>query len=640
MLDIKIFRYIITIYNNFKEVIGMATVAAEPKIKKLTNAEKKSWKAIKGTADKFNPKKLPITIVNKFYEDYKLEPIVTSFKKVCDGIITKKFSSTNTLGDIKAVALTNYTKSVEPCIKKFGFTNKTTLEIFCKTILTCLKCTENVFLPCGPESLYDKFKNCCEEFISDFKEPTLDTKSLAKAVKFLLKKQTFIEKAHKEHVWDSGEFDDYGGIKDDNYEKLKAALEKMQKAYEALKTEGNTRLAKDRKKLRNLRKDIKIYDEKNTKQNELKEWCQKQFDKLMENHVAFSEYINIDPCGPTRLFIEDVRKSDKGDFTIEGSDNENSTIAVKITKKDAERRKKLLQTKHWDTIQNAFVGALKDEPLNPNFDKTKQLVDNSNVRSKRLILQLRDSTILPGKGAVTEKIKGEVVVAVENYFLDLETELTSASETNPPKQSLNFDELKRTLPNIWNDSVKIVYCISVIYEHALAFVTLLTNYLTTSTEMLRKANGTVTDKDANFKFGADILGKLATVAAFTGPLVNVSPIFAAIWGAAALSGTIVQIVQVVYNHHQAKKAAEARAKTLELQEKAAKRDDKKVEEADEPKETGDLETDNATLKTKNEELAKKNEELTKENEELKQEVASLEAQLQHGAIARPAAPRA
>lgn len=642
-----------TMYNNFKEVISMSE---EPeRVKNLTAAEKESWKGIKSEETKSKPKKLPIKLVDKFYKDYQLEPIVMNFKKVCDGLAgQKKFSSTDALGDIKALALDTYTKSIEPCIKTFGFTNKTKLGDFCKTILTCLKCTEDVFSQCVPTRLYKTFTDYCKQLIPDFNIPTLNNNELAKAVKFLLKKQTFIEDAYKKHVWGSDQFDAYGKIKDDNYEKLKAALKQMQTAYEALQKEGGAKLAKDRQELRNLKNDIAIYDDQNAKQKELKKWCESQFNKLMENHVAFSEYISIDPCGPIRLFIDDVRKLAKGDFTIEETTNVTSATAVKITKQDAERRKNLLQNKHWNKIQQAFVDALANDPLNPNFQKTKQLVDNSNIRSKRLILQLKDPNKPSGNETVEETTKGKIVVAVENYFLELENELTKASETATPEKSLNFVTLKRTLPLDWKSSVQVIYCISVIYEHALNFVTLLTEYLTKSTKMLQTANGTVTKQDATFKFGADVLGKLATVAAFTGPLVNVSPIFAAIWGAVALSGTIVQIVQVVYNRHQAKKTAEAKANLLKS---TAARDVKQMapsaqhDTVDGDAKIGDdraeveTKTDNAEVTELNDKISElnilkkaltsQNKKLMSENKRYKQKVKELEAELAELKSANP-----
>lgn len=64
MLDIKIFKYIMTIYNKYKEVISMATGA-----------------------------ELPITIIEKFYKDKAWINFISTFEEVCTKY--KKVNSTS-----------------------------------------------------------------------------------------------------------------------------------------------------------------------------------------------------------------------------------------------------------------------------------------------------------------------------------------------------------------------------------------------------------------------------------------------------------------------------------------------------------------------------------------------------------------
>ncbi|MGN1041806.1 MAG: hypothetical protein ACI4PJ_03660, partial [Acutalibacteraceae bacterium] len=338
---------------------------------------------------------------------------------------------------------------------------------------------------------------------------------------------------------------------------------------------------------------------------------------------------------------------------LEKESHKNNAGLVIITQKDACRRRDLLQGKHLGKIQITFFGELLK---NNGFKETLDLINECLLRSQRLYTQLNPLAPIE-KSSLENKILFNT--AVNTYFKEIQDKLTDINAKS--NIDISFTQLKENIDQTnsnWDISKDVVYCIGYIYIQLSDFVKFLTTNMEIVTNMLKEANGTLKNKDASkFKFGMDVYVKLANVAGFIGPLVaSVCPIFAAIWGAVALSGTIVQVVQVVYNRRQAKKAAEVKALEPKKSEESAESADKhhengeKTDDTGEAKEEVDTKTDNADveklkekisdlkirnagLEVRNKDLESKRDkykqkinELTKKNEELEAEIAKLKSE--------------
>lgn len=618
-------------YNNFKEVIYMPVETTDKAVDKFE-------KGFLGALKTAQPMELSKQILEGKYKT-ELSDIVKNFEDICEHFKSKKISGATQLSDFESQSTTlkeaDYiTKTVKPFITKiktkFGFDGKTTLDDVCRYIINTLTGLANVF-DFNLTSTINKIQKAYKKMIDkDAPTTTLKVESVSEEVQSFLKAQTLISKALKDRTWGSSVLTKDGDYKDEKYNDLKVSLGILNTKYQELKTEGDIAYKRSAQEIVTLYKQLKTFDHLKLDTKVTKE----ELDKKVANFQNMQEGIQCNPYDSIKQFLKGVRNLEKGKET------KNAGL-VTVTKKDAYRRADLLTTKHWGKIQTTFFEELID-PKDTKFDKTLKLIETNLLRSERLEAQL----ITPVSETENSINKLTFNTEVYKYFNQLKDKLTQISE----KIDINFQTLKQNinaqLPN-WTTSPDVVYCIGYIYLQLSDFVTFLTTNIETATHMLKEANGTLENKDTSkLKFGMDIYGKFATVAAFTGPLVNVSPIFAAIWGAIALSGTIVQIVQVVYNRHQAKKTAEAKANLLKS---TAARDVKQMapsaqhDTVDGDAKIGDdraeveTKTDNAEvtelndkiseLKTLKKALTSQNKKLMSENKRYKQKVKELEAEL-------------
>lgn len=595
------------------------------------------------------PMKLSIQILEGKYKT-ELSDIVKNFEDICEHFKGKKIAKKTSLSTLatrsESLEDAKYiNKTVKPFIttikNKFGFDDNTTLENVCQYIIKTLTGMADVFdfnLTGTIKKIKKAYKTMTDK---DAPTTTLNVQRVSKKVQSFLKAQTLISTSLKDRTWGSSVLTQDGDYKDDKYNDLKVSLGILNKKYQELKAEGDIAYKRSAEEIVTLYKQLKTFDHLELDTNVTKE----ELDKKVANFQNMQNGIHCNPYDSIKKFLKDVRNLEKGKET-------NNAGLVIITKKDAVRRADLLTEKHWGKIQTTFFEELIDSENN-QFNKTLALIETNLLRSQRLEAQL----ITPVSETENSINKLTFNTEVNNYFTNIQADLTNTNATSTI--DISFKTLKEKIDKInsnWGISQDVVYCIGYIYLQLSDFVTFLTTNIETATHMLKEANGTLEKKDTSkLKFGMDIYGKFATVAAFTGPLVNVSPIFAAIWGAIALSGTIVQIVQVVYNRHQAKKTAKEKASQLTTKEN---RDDPKVVPAEKQHDTvdGDAEigddraevetkTDNAEvtklndkiseLKTLKKALTSQNRKLMSENKRYKQKVAELEAELAELKSANP-----
>lgn len=584
-----------------------------------------------------NPMALSTDVLNDKYKT-ELSDIVQPFQKICEQFKGKKISGDTQLSDFESQGNTlddaDYiTKTVKPFIttikNKFGFDGEKTLTSVCEHIINVLTGMTEVFdlnLKTTISNIQKAYKIMTGKTAPT---STLNVNYVSKGVKSFLKAQTLIKKAFEDHTWGSSDLQKDGDFKDKKYIELKASLGNLNKKYQELKTEGDIAYKKSAEEIVKLYQQIKTFDHLKLDTNVTK----KELDKKVQNFKNIQDGIQCDPYESIKKFLKEVRNLEKGK-------HKNNAGLVTITKNDAQRRMGLLKEKHWKTIQKTFFEELID--LNHNdFKKTLDLINKCLLRSQRLEAQLKSSTEVDYT-AINRKLFNSIV---NTYFENTRNALPNINAKS--QINITFDQLQSNIATKipdWDSSNNVVYCIGYIYIQLSSFVEFLNTNIQTATNMLKEANGTLDKKDASkLKFGMDIYGKFATVAAFTGPLVNVSPIFAAIWGAVALSGTIVQIVQVVYNRHQAKKTAEATALEPKKSEKSAEPANKHHENSEEPYDSGKVpeEVDTATTNTDVTKLKKKisdlkilnaglevrNKNLESKKEQYKQKVKALETEL-------------
>ena len=618
----------------------------------------------KGFFEKINeskPMKLPIKILEDKYK-LELSGIVDKFEEICEHFKGKKIAKTTSLSTLaessESLKDAEYiNKTVKPFIdtikskETFEFNDNTTLENVCQRIINVLKGMTDVF-DLNLTSTITKIQKTYKEMTNNnFPASNLDVSSVSETVKLFSKAQTLIDLALEKHDWGSSDLQKDGNFKDKKYNDLKVSLGILNKKYQELKAEGDIAYKRSAKEIVTLYEQLKTFDHLKLDTKVTKE----ELDQKVANFQNMQEGIQCNPYDSIKQFLKEVR-------ALEKEKNKNNAGSVIVTKKDAYRRRDLLKGKHSKKIQMTFF---KELLKNNGFKETLDLINECLLRSQRLYTQLNPLTPIK-KSSLANKMLFNT--AVNTYFKEIQDKLT---DTNTKSNiDISFTQLKENIDKTnsnWDISKDVVYCIGYIYIQLSDFVKFLTTNIETATDMLKEANGTLDKKDASkLKFGMDIYGKFATVAAFTGPLVGLCPIFAAIWGAVALSGTIVQVVQVVYNRHQAKKAAEVKAlepkKSEESAESADKQEenvdgdekkaepvdkqenDEKLDDTSEAKEEVDTKTDNAkveelkekisdlkTLKkaltSQNKQLISENKKLISENGNYKKRVKELEAKL-------------
>ena len=599
-------------------------------------------KGFLGALNNEQPMKLPIEILEKKYE-LELSGIVDKFEEICKHFKGKKIAKTTSLSTLAASSESlgdakYINETVKPFIttikKKFGFNDETTLENFCQYIINVLKGMTDVF-DLNLTSTINKIKKAYKEMTNnDPPEINLDVSSVSETVKLFSKAQTLIDIALEKHDWGSSDLQKDGDFKDKTYNDLKVSLGILNTKYQELKVEGNIAYTKISGDIVDLYKQIKTFDHLGLDN----EFHKAELDKKVANLENMQKGVQCDPCDTIKKFLKEVR-------ALEKESHKNNAGLVIITQKDACRRRDLLQGKHLGKIQITFFAELLK---NNGFKGTLDLINTNLLRSQRLEAQLR--SLVSDNRQTIDKLTFNT--AVNTYFKEIQDKLTDINAKS--NIDISFTQLKENIDQTnsnWDISKDVVYCIGYIYIQLSDFVKFLTTNMEIVTNMLKEANGTLKNKDASkFKFGMDVYVKLANVAGFIGPLVaSVCPIFAAIWGAVALSGTIVQIVQVVYNRHEAKKTAEAKALEPKKSEESAEPDDKqekdeKPDDTIEEKEKVDTKTTNAdveklkkkisdlkTLKkaltSQNKQLISENKKLISENENYKKRVKELEAKL-------------
>lgn len=623
-----------TIYNKYKEVVYMPVETTGKAVDKLE-------KGFLGALNNEQPMKLPIEILEKKYE-LELSGIVDKFEEICKHFKGKKIAKTTSLSTLaessESLKDAEYiNKTVKPFIdtikskETFEFNDNTTLENVCQRIINVLKGMTDVF-DLNLTSTITKIQKTYKEMTNNNSPASnLDVSSVSETVKLFSKAQTLIDLALEKHDWGSSDLQKDGNFKDKKYNDLKVSLGILNKKYQELKAEGDIAYKRSAKEIVTLYEQLKTFDHLKLDTKVTKE----ELDQKVANFQNMQEGIQCNPYDSIKQFLKEVR-------ALEKEKNKNNAGSVIVTKKDAYRRRDLLKGKHSKKIQMTFF---KELLKNNGFKETLDLINECLLRSQRLYTQLNPLTPIK-KSSLANKMLFNT--AVNTYFKEIQDKLT---DTNTKSNiDISFTQLKENIDKTnsnWDISKDVVYCIGYIYIQLSDFVKFLTTNIETATDMLKEANGTLDKKDASkLKFGMDIYGKFATVAAFTGPLVGLCPIFAAIWGAVALSGTIVQVVQVVYNRHEAKKTDEARKALLKSQEEAAKRDDKAESEEkqnENPDDTGkakekvDTKTDNADVEKLKEEIADtkslydalkvKNKKLKNENENYKKRIEELEAKL-------------
>ncbi|MGN1041807.1 MAG: hypothetical protein ACI4PJ_03665 [Acutalibacteraceae bacterium] len=635
MLDIKIFKYIMTIYNKFKEVIGM-------------QGESEKWKVLKSEIEQLTPEKFSTKALKNAYKKH-VAGFVSGFEKMCDCFKGEKISETTTLQDLSTIN-TKYTSTVDVFVETYeqtwGFDKNIPVKDIYETIIAFLKCIENVFGEELSSSVKKAYKNMTGKTSGFTGTNIID--GLSRDINLLLKMQKYAKNAYDERNWDSSDPQGDAKSKNENYVKLKKELAVMNKKYGELSSEMEKTINKNIDELVKMEPRMKVVEQIDAgRYKELK--C--SYDRLIANTGDILKAKECNPCMYVEKFIRNVRKLDKGNL-------ENGNInSVTISKGDAEKRIDLLKGKHLDRIQTTFITDLVSvfgsvvtlaEDVSQKFTNTTELVEKCRARSKQLILQLKANPV--AVVALKDDDKNTFRNAVSKYFGDIADRVMPTAKVNSVDDapSLEFTHFESQIGTEWENSANVTWFIGTIYEWlSLKLIASLTRAIKVATEAQKEANGTMKKKDAeNLKFTMDFYGKFATVAAFTGPLVNACPIVAAIWGAIALSGTVVQMVQAAYNHHEAKKTDEARKALLKSQEEAAKRDDKAESEEkqnENPDDTGkakekvDTKTDNADveklkekisdLKTINEKLEDQNKKLISENENYKKRVKELEAEL-------------
>lgn len=639
ILDVKIFKYIMTIYNKYKEVIGM-------------QGESEKWKVLKSEIEQLTPEKFSTKALKNAYKKH-VAGFVSGFEKMCDCFKGEKISETTTLQGLSTIN-TKYTSTVDVFVETYeqtwGFDKNIPVKDIYETIIAFLKCIENVFGEELSSSVKKAYKNMTGKTSGFTGTNIID--GLSRDINLLLKMQKYAKNAYDERNWDSSDPQGDAKSKNENYVKLKKELAVMNKKYGELSSEMEKTINKNIDELVKMEPRMKVVEQIDAgRYKELK--C--SYDRLIANTGDILKAKECNPCMYVEKFIRNVRKLDKGNL-------ENGNInSVTISKGDAEKRIDLLKGKHLDRIQTTFITDLVSvfgsvvtlaEDVSQKFTNTTELVEKCRARSKQLILQLKANPV--AVVALKDDDKNTFRNAVSKYFGDIADRVMPTAKVNSVDDapSLEFTHFESQIGTEWENSANVTWFIGTIYEWlSLKLIASLTRAIKVATEAQKEANGTMKKKDAeNLKFTMDFYGKFATVAAFTGPLVNACPIVAAIWGAIALSGTVVQMVQAAYNHHQAKKAAEAKALEPKKSEESAEPADKHHEKGEKTDDTGkakekvDTKTDNADVEKLEEEnkrlgndfaslsdsLAKKTVKLNKyktENERLNRDIDKLREQI-------------
>lgn len=519
-----------------------------------------------------------------------------------------------------------------------GFNTEKTLTYVYNVVMARFVIIEEAF---GLSGFSNKFKSAYSQVVEASSVPMPKVATLSEQIKKLIGLPSQIKEKYDKHVWGSSDFQYRGDKKDKQYISLKKALKTLDEECTEMKSKGNAALNTTLSQIGQEQSNVNGLEE-----GELKTWRQQKLKDLNGSANQIFQSLQESPYEYVAIFAEAVRKVDKGG---------DSEVGLAITRKDADRRINLLKSKHWPAIQNKFINELIDlcktsnisfdKDLSDKFKQTGDLVIKCIARGKKLMLQL-DAKMSSADNLSKESIETCVI----NYFVTAMNGFDKLFDLNDPK-----DQNQRTVPigldyetfsakcdteiKGWKTSV---YCIELIYGELLKLVNTLILEIREQIKFLEEIVGE-SKKPKCGKLAADLTGKLATVAAFTGPLVGVCPIFGAIWGIVAISGTIVQMAQTAYNYHKAKKAAEVKALEPKKSEESAEPADKHHENDEKPDDTGeakeevDTKTDNADVEKSNDEISKlktinkkledQNKKLISENENYKQQIKILRDEL-------------
>lgn len=575
-----------TIYNNFKEVIGMpeAKKAVKPKkAKKLTGDETRAWQHLINAKKNVIYKECDLQKhfkaknLKNFYKGFKFDTVVAGLEKaaahcVVNSSQTTKQSELN--GNDDLVGLGNCKKHISPWLNLFGIndTNPKLKDVF-KTVSVYLGCMEKVFSLLGfsfvKVGLYDRFKNACKKLMPSYVQTELDkqitdfSQSVSGNIMNMLKEQVYLKNKFDDVEWDSSsELSKWEQTKDDNYRELKKESKGLQARSAYLLQEGQRKIINTEKQLADLKQRMEVYDSSDPRQNTIIAKKSDKFEKLRDVCISLDEYLKNDPYVTVESFINDARDFEKGNVHEDDSD-EKVSGQVRISKDDAKKRIALLKGKHWINIQDLFTTALDEcnKASDGNkfnkvaFNEVNKAIANCSIRTQRLILRLNQYKTSQCTDTIIETYGETLKTCIKRYFSNIGDVLKDPTGEKQNVEKFDFgafkEYLNKNVKTTWcSTQLWIMYCIAYTYNSLRAFIVIpLTNQVNESTDALRAANDALEKPGpSTSKFVMDYTGKFATVAAFTGPLMNLCPLGAAIWAAFAISGTIAQLIQVTYGY--------------------------------------------------------------------------------------------